>query len=85
MFITYKNIILHLFICNTFCEAQSDDAQPTRHVTLGIWHLTDIHTKHNKTKALTTVINTNATCMKNVFLYYYFSLQINHTSFAEYC
>ena len=29
MFITYKNINLYLFICNTFCEAQSDDPQPT--------------------------------------------------------
>jgi len=76
MFVTYKNINLYLFICNTFCEAQSDDPQPTSHVTLEIWHLTDIHTRHNETNTLTTLTNTSATYMKTVFQSYYFSLKI---------
>jgi len=62
MFITYKNINLYLFICNTFCEAQSDDPQ-----LLEILHLTDIQTKHAETKTLTTLTNTNVTYIKTVF------------------
>ena len=47
MLITYKNINLYLFVSNTFCDAQSDNPPATSHVTLDIWHLTDIHRKHD--------------------------------------